>query len=260
MLPLRFVPIALLGIPLAFIAAFFIAPMMSVFLSSILDAKGTYTFAQYLKIVYDEYHWQILTLTVKISLMTTGICIILGYPLAYFLTFVVTNNSIRRLCVVMLVLPLFTSNIVRSFGWIVLLGRRGLVNEGMLASGLTDAPVRFLGTETGILIGLVYIHLPFIVIAVANSLANMDDAFRQAAADLGANKWAVFTTVTLPLSLNGLAAGALMVFALTMSAYVTPALLGAGQITMFSMLIFQQYSSVFDLNFGGALSLSLIHI
>jgi putative spermidine/putrescine transport system permease protein len=251
-------PVLLLGFPLAFFAAFFVAPMLTVFLSSITNAQGDLTFSHYARILVDEYHWDILAVTLRLSLLTTAICIALGYPLAYFLVNVVGSGLVRRLCIVLLVLPLFTSNIVRSFGWIVLLGRRGLLNDALMGIGLTELPTRFLGTETGILIGLVYIHLPFVVIAVANSLAKIDSSLGHAASDLGAGKWAIFGTITLPLSLSGVVAGALMVFALSVSAYVTPALLGGGQITMFSMLIFQQYSSVLDFHFGGALSVTLL--
>ena len=251
-------PVVLLVAPLLFFAAFFIAPMFTVFLSSVIDDQGGFTFGQYTRILLDASHWALLAVPLRLSLVTTAICVLLGYPLAYFLVNIVKNASLRRICVVLLVLPLFTSNIVRSFGWMVILGRRGLLNDTLTSLGITEFPTRFLGTETGILIGLVYIHLPFVVIAVANALAKIDGSYGQAAADLGAGKWSVFLTVTLPLSLPGIIAGALMVFALSVSAYVTPALLGGGQITMFSMLIFQQYSSVLDFHFGGALSITLL--
>jgi putative spermidine/putrescine transport system permease protein len=251
-------PLLLLGLPVAFFTAFFVAPMMTVLVSSLTAPGAGFTFAHYARILLDQYYWEILVVTTRLAVVTTLICLMVGYPLAYFLVNVLKNGALRRLCVVMLVLPLFTSNIVRSFGWMVLLGRRGLLNDGLLGLGITEIPMRFLGTETGILIGLVYIHLPFVVIAVANSLARIDESLSHAAADLGAGKWTIFGTITLPLSMTGVIAGALMVFALSMSAYVTPALLGGGQITMFSMLIFQQYSTVFDFNFGGALSITLL--
>jgi len=252
------VPGLLLGFPLAFFAAFFIAPMVTVFVAGITDARGDVTLSHYARILLDEYHWHVLAVTLKLSLLTTVICLMLGYPLAYFLVNVLGSGVLRRLCVVLLVLPLFTSNIVRAFGWMVILGRRGLLNEVLIALGFSEVPLRFLGTETGVLIGLVYIHLPFVVIAVANALAKIDRSLGAAACDLGAGKWAVFATMTLPLSMPGVIAGGLMVFALSVSAYVTPALLGGGQITMFSMLIFQQYNSVLDFHFGGALSLTLL--
>lgn len=248
----------LLFAPLAFFAAFFLAPMGVVLISSLTSAQETVTFANYARILLDQYHWDVLWRTARISLLTTVICMIVGYPLAYFLVHGVSSRTLRRGLIVLLVLPLFTSNIVRSFGWMVLLGRRGLVNESLTGLGLIDSPFRFLGTEAGVIIGLVYINMPFIVIAVGNALAKIDRSYTDASSDLGASRFTSFWTITFPLSLPGLTAGALLVFALSVGAYVTPAVLGGGQVTMFSMLIFQQYTSVFDFNYGGALSITLL--
>jgi len=118
--------------------------------------------------------------------------------------------------------------------------------------------VRFLGTELGILIGMVYVLLPFVVLAVGNALAQVDPAVEQASADLGASPAETFRYVTLPLTLPGVVAGAIMVFTLAVSAYVTPALLSGGRVTVLSMLIFQQYSATFDFHYGGALSIVLL--
>lgn len=248
----------LLFAPLAFFSAFFLAPMCVVLISSLTGEQGTLTLANYARILLDQYHWDVLWRTARISLLTTVICTIIGYPLAYFLVHGVSSRMLRRCFIVILVLPLFTSNIVRSFGWMVLLGRRGLVNESLTGLGLIDSPFRFLGTEAGVIIGLVYINMPFIVIAVGNALAKIDSSYTDASSDLGAGSFTSFWTITFPLSLPGLTAGALLVFALSVGAYVTPAVLGGGQVTMFSMLIFQQYTSVFDFNYGGALSITLL--
>ncbi|MEX4005062.1 ABC transporter permease [Paraburkholderia sp. EG285A] len=252
-------PIALLlGAPCAFFLAFFLAPMFVVALASLTGANGGVSVANYERILLDRYHWDVLILTFKLAFLTTLLCSLLGYPLAYYLVRNVSSRMLRRVFVILLILPLFTSNIVRSFGWIVLLGRRGLLNDSLLTSGLIDTPIRLLGTETGILIGLVYVHLPFIVLTVGNAVGKVDRSLENAARDLGAGRAATFWTVTFPLCLPGLLAGAIMVFTLSVSAYVTPALLGGGRITMFSMLIFQQYSSVFDFHYGGALSCTLL--
>jgi putative spermidine/putrescine transport system permease protein len=157
-----------------------------------------------------------------------------------------------------LVVPLFTSNIVRSFGWMVLLGRTGLVNDTLRDVGLIDRPIRFLGTEAGILIGLVYILLPFIVLTIGNALAKVDRTVEQASADLGASPASTFWNVTFPLSIPGVVSGGIMVFALSVSAYVTPALLSGGRVTVLPMLVFQQYSSVFEFHYGGALAITLL--
>lgn len=248
----------LAGIPLIFFVAFFIAPMCVVGLSSLMDGRGNFSFASYERILFDRYHWSILFVTFRLALLTTVFCVIFGYPLAYFIVRIIENRLLQRIFVILVILPLFTSNIVRSFGWIILLGRRGLINDVLISMGLVQFPVKFIGAEAGILIGLVYINLPFIVLTVGNAILKLDDSLENAARDLGAGGLTTFRTITFPLCLPSLFAGAVMVFALSVSAYVTPALLGGGRVTMFSMLIFQQYSAVFDFHYGGALSATLL--
>ena len=249
--PFRSPVAVLLCAPLAFFTAFFLAPLTVVVVASFTDGHGDFTFANYLKILLDQYHWDVVLVTFRIAILTTVFCLLVGFPLAWYLVRIVRWSAWRRLCVVMVVIPLFTSNIV-------LLGRNGLVNDALVQSGLVDRPVRFLGTETGILIGLVYILVPFIVLAVGNAIAGVDRTLEQASEDLGAKPFSTFWLVTLPLSLPGVVAGMVMVFTLAVSAYVTPALLSGGRITVLSMLIFQQYSTVFDFHYGGALSVVLL--
>jgi putative spermidine/putrescine transport system permease protein len=256
----KLTPVLLLFVAVSFFMAFFIAPLAVVLLASFTqnaDANA-FTFSHYIQILADRYHWDVIRVTFRIAFLTTIISLILGYPLAWYLVRIVQWRSWRRVCVILLVIPLFTSNIVRSFGWIILLGRNGLINQTLVSSGLMDRPLRLLGTETGILIGLVYILLPFVVLATGNALAKVDAHLEQASKDLGGSSFATFLHVTLPLTLPGVISGSIIVFSLAVSAYVTPALLSGGRITVLSMLIFQQYSSVFDFNYGGALSIVLL--
>lgn len=248
----------LLGAPLAFFVAFFLAPLAVVLLASVTNGQGNLTLAHYVRVLADHYHWDVIAVTFRIAALTTLVCLVVGFPLAWYLVRVVRWHAWRRACVILLVVPLFTSNIVRSFGWMVLLGRNGLVNEALTGMGLADRPVRFLGTELGILIGMVYVLLPFVVLAVGNALARVDQGLEQASADLGAGPAKTFWFVTFPLTLPGVTAGAIMVFTLAVSAYVTPALLSGGKLSVLSMLIFQQYSAVFDFHYGGALSVVLL--
>jgi putative spermidine/putrescine transport system permease protein len=250
--------VGLLSAPVLVLVALFAIPMAVVATASFGSANGQSTLAQYARILFDQYHWEVLGTTFRIAALTTVGCLLLGFPLAYYLVRMVRWRPWRRACVILLLIPLFTSNVVRSFGWMVLLGRNGVVNDGLLAAGLIERPVRWIGTETGILIGMVYILLPFVVLSVGNALAAVDDRLEQASADLGAGPYATFRHVTLPLCMPGVIGGAVMVFTLAVSAYVTPALLSGGRVTVFSMLIFQQYSSVFDFNYGGALSMTLL--
>ncbi|TKT69458.1 ABC transporter permease [Aquamicrobium sp. LC103] len=249
---------ALVFLPLLFFTAFFLVPLTVVATASFTNGDGVPTLANYARILLDTYHWSVIATTFRLGIVTTLICILIGYPLAWYLVRIVKFRSWRRLCVILLILPLFTSNIVRSFGWMVLLGRNGLVNETLQMAGLTERPLRLLGTETGILIGLVYILLPFVVLTIGNALAKIDHSLEQASADLGASPAATFWRVTFPLTAPGIAAGAIIVFALAVSAYVTPALLSGGRVTVLAVLVFQQYSSVFDFHYGGALAVTLL--
>lgn len=252
-------PVLMLAAPMAFFAAFFLAPLAVVLIASLTGGEhAAWTLANYLRVLADRYHWDVILVTFRIACLTTLACLLLGYPLAWYLVRVVRWAAWRRVCVILLVVPMFTSNIVRSFGWMVLLGRNGLVNQALLEVGLVARPVRFLGTELGILIGMVYVLLPFVVLAAGNALAKVDPACEHASADLGASPAATFLHVTFPLTLPGVVAGAIMVFTLAVSAYVTPALLSGGRISVLSMLIFQQYSSTFDFHYGGALSIVLL--
>lgn len=247
----------LLALPVSVFTAFFLIPLAVVFVAS-LTVEGSLGFAHYGRILLDGYHWSVMLVTFRLAVLATLLCLLLGYPLAWYMVRMVQWQAWRRICVILLILPLFTSNIVRSFGWMVLLGRNGLMNEAILGSGLIARPLRLLGTETGILIGLVYILLPFAVLTIGNALARVEPVLEHAARDLGATPAHTFWSVTFPLTLPGVMAGAIIVFSMAISAYVTPALLSGGKVTVLSMLAFQQYATVFDFNYGGALSITLL--
>ncbi|MCX5591808.1 ABC transporter permease [Alcaligenes endophyticus] len=246
-----------LALPVVFFVCFFLVPLSVVLMSS-LWVQNQLSFEHYLTILLDQYHWSVIWVTIKLGIYSTLICALLGYPLAWFMIRIVSTPLWRRLLVILLIVPLFTSNIVRSFGWMVLLGRTGFINETLQNMGLIERPIRFLGTELGILIGLVYILLPFMVISVGASISRIDRSLEYASRDLGAGHWETFRYISLPLTLPGLAAGSIMVFALSVSAYVTPALLSGGRVTVLPMLIYQQYSTVFNFSYGGALSIVLL--
>jgi putative spermidine/putrescine transport system permease protein len=250
--------LVLLGIPAAFLVAFFVVPFLVVVIASLHAKDGGWTFANYAKELTDLYYWDTLWLTFKLSLWVTLVSLALGYPLAYYMTYVLSSRTVRRLFYVVVVTPLFTSNIVRSFGWMVLLGRRGMINDALVSLGLAERPLPLLFSEASIVIGLSYIMTPFMVLTVASVLQNIDRSLEEAAEDLGAGRFMTFLTVTLPLSLPGIIAGSLIVFTLSVSAYVTPSILSGGKKIVMSILIFQQYVSVFDFNFGATLAVTLL--
>jgi len=250
--------LVLLGPPLIFLLAFFVVPFFVVVISSLHNQQGDWTLANYAKAISDLYYWDTLILTFKLSLYVTLICLVIGYPLAYYMIYSLKSRLARRFFYIVVVTPLFTSNIVRSFGWMVLLGRRGMVNDALVGIGIIERPLALMFNETSIIIGLSYIMTPFMVLTVSGVLQNIDRSLEEAAQDLGAGRFMTFLKVTLPLSMPGVVAGSLIVFTLSVSAYVTPSIMSGGKKIVMSMLIFQQYGSVFDFNFGATLAVTLL--
>ncbi|WP_138933807.1 ABC transporter permease [Roseovarius arcticus] len=250
--------VLLLAAPVAFMLAFFAAPFAAVVVSSLQNPDGDWSAANYIRVVSDPYYLKALWTTISIALWVTVITFLLGYPLAYFMAFRVRNRWFKRLLYIIVVTPLFTSNVVRAFSWIILLGRNGFVNDLLMWLHLIDEPLPLLFNKVSIVIGLSYIMLPFMVLSVAAILQNTDTRLKDAARDLGAGPWTTFACVTFPLSLPGVVSGALMVFTLCVSAYVTPSILSGGREVVMSMLVFQQYATVLNFSFGATLAVTLL--
>jgi len=249
--------VLLLG-PIAFFVLFFVAPFALLIGESFARPDGGMTLANYVAVLTDGYYWKALLNTLLISFWVTVVCFVLGYPLAYFIVFHVPSAGVRRGIYVLLVTPLFTSNIVRAFGWIVILGRRGMVNSSLIAIGLIEAPLDLLYSKTAIVIGLAYILLPVMTLSVCSVLQTVDRSLIEAARDLGARPSRAFLAVTFPLSLPGVVAGSIIVFALSVSAYVIPSILSGGREMVTPILIFQQYTATFRPDIGAALSVVLL--
>ena len=160
----------------------------------------------------------------------------------------------------LVIAPLFTSAVIRSMAWLIILGRRGLVNDSLLSIGFIEAPLRLLYNDFAVIIGLLYIVLPFMVLSISSVLEGIDLTLEQAARDLGETALGAFRRVTLPLSMPGVLAGSFLVFALCLSSYVTPAILGGGRNKVIAMLIFEQFMRLFNWSLGAALSCILLAI
>lgn len=254
----RFWAAILLGIPLIYLIVFFVTPLGMVFVDSFSNKAGELTLENYAIVLGDPYYWRVLGYTLWIALVTCIATLIFGYPLAYYMSLIERQRAVRRLCFILILMPLFTSNIVRSFGWIVLLGREGLINETLMLLGLIDRPLRLLSTETAIIIGMIYVMLPFMVLAIASVLQNMNPSLREASRDLGAGAFTTFLKVTLPLSVPGIVAGTLIVFTLSISSYVTPRIMSGGRSVVSSMLIYDQFMLVFNPFLGSAIAVVLL--
>jgi len=244
--------------PGAFFVLFFLAPFLQLVGESFIKAEGGFTLQNYADVLSDAYYWTALFNTLWISFWVTACCFLLGYPLAYFTVFRVRASWARRCIYILLIMPLFTSNIVRAFGWIVILGRRGIVNQSLTLIGLTNSPLELLYNKLSIVIGLTYILLPVMVLTICSVLQSIDRTLIEVARDLGASPSMAFLTVTFMLTLPAVAAGSIIVFALSASAYVIPSILSGGREVVMPTLIFQQYVATFRPDIGATLSVVLL--
>ena len=181
------------------------------------------------------------------------ICLILGYPIAYLLSSVSERN--RNLLMILVIIPLWTSILVRNYAWMVLLGRRGVFNSILTGLGVIDAPIRMLYNIFSVHIGMVHMMMPFMILALLGVMSGIDRSLLKVAESLGASRFQAFVRIFVPLSLPGVGAGSLLVFIFSLGFFITPALLGGRGSTMISMLIEQQVSL---LNWGFASALSLL--
>ncbi len=249
--------LALLGLcspALLLVLVIMVIPVGWLFWISFLADDGSFSFEHYLRMVESKSYARIFRNTFEVSLLTTGICILIGYPLAYFLSQL--PNRIANLCLISVLLPFWTSLLVRTYAWLVLLQRKGLINSWAIDLGLWDEPVKLVHNLNGTLIGMVHIMLPFLVLPVYGSMRAIDKDFVKAAANLGAGPAQAFWRVFFPLSLPGLFAGALIVFVLCLGFFVTPAVLGGGKVIMVSMRIATNIELFF--NWGAASALGVV--
>lgn len=214
------------------------------------------TLEHFEKAALDGLYVQILLESVKIAAMVMAICLLLAYPVAFWLSR--AGQWGVALGMFALMLPFWTSVLVRTYAWLVLLGRNGVINRWLRDAGLIEAPLPLLHNTTGVLIGMVHVLLPYMVFPIYASLLRIDPDLSRAAEGLGAPAWRSFLRVTFPLSLPGVSAGCALVFVLSLGFFITPALLGGGRVIMVSMLIEQQVREFLDWPFAAALSTVLL--
>jgi len=219
---------------------------------------GNYTawsLAAYTTFLSDTYLLGALFYTVRLSLAVTLVGLLLGYPVAYLMA---TKPRYRNVLLVIIVLPLLTDVVVRAYGWIVLLSSDGLVNRVITGLGLSQSPVKLLYTGTAVIAELLHETLAFMILPIAAVLQKIDPSLSEAAGTLGANRWKAFWLITFPLSLPGVFAATVLVFALGISAFVGPLVLGGGNVTVMSLLIRDQVGVLLDWPLGSAMSIVLV--
>jgi ABC-type spermidine/putrescine transport system permease subunit I len=229
------VPLLLTAPLLLFMLAFYTLPVLSMMLRSVNDPA--WTLSHYASLTGDAVFLKVFSNTLYTSLIVTLGTLVLGYPVALSL---VQAPRWAPVILILILLPFWTSVLVRSYAWMVLLGRHGLINEALLAVGMIDRPLRILNTPLATQIAMIHILLPYMVLPFANALRQIDPSLARASSGLGATPWATFNQITLPLSMPGVAAGVLLVFVLALGFYITPAMVGGPREITLSMLIAQQ--------------------
>lgn len=255
-------PLWLLTPGLIWLAAFMILPVcfmvaVSFWSSGYYGTQPDFTLKNYVRIFQSPLYLGQLLKTLRIGLEATVLSLLISYPIAYLIAR--ARGGFKALLILMLFLPFWASYVVRAFVWLPILGRNGAINSGLMSMGVIDQPIEWLlYNEGSVLLGLVYVYTLFMALPIYMSLEKIDPKLIEAAADLGARPLRVFVEVLLPLSMPGVVSGCIMVFLLTMSAYVTPQLLGGPQGIMAGNIIASQFLSSNDWAFGSALSMVMI--
>lgn len=255
-------PWLLVAPAVVFYVVLFVVPFGNLILSSFYDYSRltgvikVLTVKNYVRFWTDAFYLDILVRTFRVSFIATFVTLLVGFPVAMYMT--TASARMRALVTLLILSPLLVSVVVRSFGWLIILGPDGLVQSLLGPLGVKDATVMF--TETAVVIGLVNVFLPYMVLSIVASLQAIDPAVPRAAQSLGATRVQVFRRITLPLSMPGVVAGSLIVFCLGSSAFVTPALLGGAEIKVLATLVYQQMMILQNWPFAAAISLALLVI
>jgi ABC-type spermidine/putrescine transport system permease subunit I len=231
-----------------------VLPVGWLFYLSFLGDDGNFSLEHYNRMLESKAYGRIFFTTFKVSFLTTALCIAIGYPLSYFLSQLPERAA--NLCMLTVLLPFWTSLLVRTYAWLVLLQRKGILNNWGIDLGLWDQPLKLVHNLNGTLIGMVHIMLPFLVLPLYGSMKAINTDYMKAASNLGAGPTQIFWNVFFPLSLPGLFAGALIVFVLCLGFFVTPAVLGGGKVIMASMQITSNIELFF--NWGAASALGVV--
>lgn len=240
----------LLAPGLALMAVLYLAPLAIYFTNSFhLFRDGRivpiWTLRTYINFFSDPFSYKVIGTSVRLAVIVTVLAVLIGYPLAYALHTRISRPGTRAIVAVLLFSPLVVSVVVRTYGWFILLANHGMINTALRWLGLTTEPVSLLFNLVGVLISLTHILLPFAIFPIYSVLGRLDPTLKEASRDLGAGWWNTFKCITLPLSMPGVVAAALICFTLALSAFVTPQLLGGGRVQVLPLTV---YNSTVEIN------------
>lgn len=239
---------------LLLLAVFYFYPLIRLLPQSVYE--DGFTMHNFKRFFSERLYTDTLLRTLKVCAVVTIVNVVMGYPVAYVLSTV--KPRVSRILLILVIVPFWMSLLVRTYSWMVMLQRNGVMNKLLMALGLVDSPLKFMYTEFAVAIGMTHILLPFMILPVYSVLSGIDPDLTLAASTMGATPWRAFFRVTLPLSVPGIAAGILLVFVQSLGFYVTPMLLGGPQTLMISSLIDRQMFRLLNWPFGAAISLILL--
>ncbi|MDY6784315.1 MAG: ABC transporter permease [Cyanobacteriota bacterium] len=247
----------------AWLLLFFVVPLLIIALYSFLE-RGTYggvvwkfTLENYQRL-HEVVYWIVLWRSVLWALITTVACLLIGYPVAFFIA--TRSPRWRNALLLLIIIPFWTNFLVRTYSWMVLLRTEGAINIGLQSLGIIDQPIFRLFTPFAVVIGLVYGYLPFMILPLYSALERFNFSLVEAAHDLGANDWQTFFRVILPLTLRGIVAGSLLVFIPSVGAFITPDILGGARTLMIGSLIQNQFLRSRNWPFGSVLSIVMMAV
>lgn len=226
-----------------FIAFFMLIPLFSIIFQTFFDESGSFSLAGYFELFGSTYFQQVFVRSIKLSVISTVVCAVLGFPTAYYISKYSRNKG---MLMALAVFPMFTSPVIRSFSWMVILGKKGIVNSTLVSIGLIDKPVGLLYNEFSMVVGFIQLFLPLMILSLIGVMDSISEDLNLAACNLGATRMGAFRHVVLPLSIPGLVTGSVLVFTGCLTAYTTPQLLGGTDTRVLATMIYQQAMSLGD--------------
>lgn len=253
----------LVGPGLTWIGLFFFLPLTLILVYSFYTFSDgqvikTLTLENYARALQQSIYYKVFLKSLWYGVIVTVISLVIGYPCAHFLAR--TKFARRDILFVSLIVPFWTTIVVRTYAWKILLGSKGVVNSILIWTNLVDEPLRLLYTQTAVFFGLIHVFLPFMILPLYASIEKIDQSLEEAAMDLGASRLKTFLRVTLPLSLPGVSTGCLLVFILTVGSFITPELLGGPKEIMIANIIQREYYESFNWPFGFSLAVLLLMV
>jgi spermidine/putrescine transport system permease protein len=258
--PGRLLPWALVTPALLWTLVFFVLPFIAMAVLSLLEhGGGAATLENYRQFFANPSYWRALVNSLEVTLTVTVISVLLAYPFAWILAEVVPLR-LQRLALVLAILPFWTSYVVRSYSWLLVLAQNGVVNRALTASGLAEAPLQLANTRTATVIGFVHFFVMLLTLTIFANLKQLSPSYRRAAADLGAGPVRTFWHIILPLTLPGIMVGAFLTFVLAIGDYITPQILGGNNELLMPQLIMMQIGRRGDFPLASALAIILMAV